>query len=110
LKSILYVLEEGGRDDRWPTEEVARLFKELPDFASEYIDLQRGKGFEGDPRESTRCDFHAHGRDEPCAGNINRKRKSQRGEKSDQNKRPRGVELDSMGFLQDFDFDSLFHP
>jgi hypothetical protein len=38
-KSILYVLEKSGDDGGWPTEEVARLFKELPAFAFDYIEF-----------------------------------------------------------------------
>ena len=95
--SVLYVLDEGGDDDRWPTEEVARLFKELPAFASDYIDFQRKRvlGYGGaDPRDTFRCRFHAHGHDEFCAGNFNRKRnfrKSSEGERSDSNKRLRVI-------------------
>jgi hypothetical protein len=94
-KSILYVLDKGWDDDRWPTEEVARLFKELPAFASDYIHFQRKRvlGYGGaDPRDVIRCRFHTHGPDEFCAGNFNRKRyfkQGLEGERSDQNKRLR---------------------
>jgi hypothetical protein len=109
-KSILYIMGEGGEDDRWPTKEVARLFQELPTFASEYIAVQRKGGSNGvglDPRDTIRCYFHIHDRGEPCAGNPNKKRKSPEGEKSDKNKRPRLVESDVFSQMEDFDFDSF---
>jgi hypothetical protein len=110
-QSILYVMDEGGEDDRWPTNEVTRLFRELPTFASEYITIQRKKGGKGravDPRDTIRCYFHAHDRGEPRAGNPN-KRKCSEGVKLNGNKRPRVVDLSSMDVLQDFDFDSFLH-
>jgi len=94
-ESILYVLDEGGDDDRWPTEEIARLFKELPAFASDYIDVQRKRVLRyggADPRVTSRCHFHTHGDDGPCGGNLSKK-KGLEGEKSDQKKRPRVLDL-----------------
>lgn len=110
-ESILYVMDEGGEDDRWPAKEVARLFRELPTFASEYIAVQRKKGGKGrgvDPRDTIRCYFHAHDRGEPRPGNPN-KRKSPEGAKSNGNKRPRVVEFSNLDVLQDFDFDAFLH-
>jgi hypothetical protein len=105
-ESILNIMDEVDDDDRWPTKEVARLFRELPTFASEYISVQR-KGMalrtRADPRDAGRCHFHTHKGDEPCAGNLN-KRKSPEGERSGENKRPR---MNTMDVLQDFDFDSF---
>jgi len=106
VESIFYVIEEAAEDDRWPTEEVAHLFQELPTFASEYISLQRKRIFNcrgADPRDASPCYFHTHGHDEPCAGNP-KKRKSPEGERCDENERPRTAEL---SVLQDFDFDSF---
>ncbi|PMD45668.1 hypothetical protein L207DRAFT_630078 [Hyaloscypha variabilis F] len=109
-ESIFYVMENATEDDRWSTEEVAPLFRELPTFASEYISVQRKRGIKGavDPRDASPCHFHTHGRDEPCAGNP-KKRKSPGGERCNENKRPRMVELENFSdaVLQDFDFDSF---
>ena len=109
-ESIFYVMEEAAEDDKWPTKEVAHLFRELPTFASEYISVQRkrkgGFHFRGaDPRGASPCYFHTHGRDKPCAENP-KKRKSPEGERPDDNKRPRVV--GSYASLQEFDLDSLF--
>jgi hypothetical protein len=108
-QSILYVMDEGGEDDRWPTKEVSRLFRELPTFASEYIAMQRKRGGKGrgvDPRDTIRCYSHAHDRGELRAGNPN-KRKSSEGANLNGNKRPRVVGFSNMDVLQDFDFDSF---
>lgn len=99
-KSILYVLDKSGDDDQWPTEEVARLFKELPAFASDYIEFQKkrilGSGAL-DPRDAIRCRFHTHGPDEFCAasaGSVTKKRSFWRlseDERSARNKRLRAA-------------------
>jgi hypothetical protein len=111
-QSIFYVMDEGGEDDRWPTKEIARLFRELPTFASEYIAMQRKRGGKGrgvDPRDTSRYYFHAHDRGEPRAGNPS-KRKSSEGVKLNGNKRPRVLDFSNIDVLQDFDFDSFLRP
>jgi len=110
VESILYVVGEAGEDDRWSTKEVARLFRELPTFASEYVAVQRNKGLDGrrkDPRYAIRCYFHIHDRGEPCAGNPS-KRKSPEGEMSDGFKRLRASDPNNVcDCLRDFDFNSF---
>ena len=43
-EGIFFVMERVALDARWPTEDVAHLFQELPTFASEYISVQRKRG------------------------------------------------------------------
>lgn len=102
-KSILYVMDEGGEDDKWPTEEVARLFRELPTFASEYLAVQRKAGLKSqgvDPRDTNRCHFHTHDPAGPCTGTSSKKRKSPEGERSEGCRWVRIEEFDFDLFLE----------
>jgi BTB/POZ domain len=111
-EGIFFVMERVALDARWPTEDVAHLFQELPTFASEYITVQRKRGGSNamnspDPRDASPCYFHTHGAGKPCAGNP-KKRKDPESERWGGKKRHLFGDVSPDGG-QDFDFDSFLH-
>ena len=86
-QAILFIKASRGRYEGWATEDVARLFHELPTFAKEYLTAQDEMG-EKDPRKTPQCYYHAHKVDVYCPGNPKRKRQNQEEEKVAQTKRP----------------------
>jgi hypothetical protein len=88
---MAYIVSTDGKDngleENWPTSDVARLNRELPNFAEALLRVQREMAQDSgvsDPRVMRSCGFHAHAFLDYCAANPHRKipckRKAQDGE------------------------------
>jgi hypothetical protein len=90
-RAMAYIVGTDGKDngleENWPTSDVARLNRELPNFAEALLRVQREMAQDSgvsDPRVMRSCGFHAHAFLDYCAANPHRKipckRKAQDGE------------------------------
>jgi hypothetical protein len=50
----------------WPTHALANLLRNQDDLAEDVLTLSRAGVKSSDPRKLPRCEFHSHGKDEPC--------------------------------------------
>ncbi|KAF7863070.1 hypothetical protein EAF04_007153 [Stromatinia cepivora] len=69
----MYYVFSNFRSERsnasWSTDEVAMVMKSHPDFAMDFLNLLRSNPVgvaAKDPYQLPKCDFHCHGKDEPC--------------------------------------------
>jgi hypothetical protein len=53
-------------NDKWPTHTLAKLMRDQEDLAEDILTLIRTGVKASDPRKLPRCEFHCHGKDEPC--------------------------------------------
>jgi hypothetical protein len=100
-RAMAYIVGTNGKDngleEHWPTSDIARLNRELPNFAEALLRVQREMAQDSgvsDPRVMRSCGFHAHAWEDYCAAKPHRKipckkRKAQDGEEPDRNKRSR---------------------
>jgi hypothetical protein len=67
-RSFYWVMDSSSKliNPNWPTHALAKLMRDQEDLAEEVLTLIRTGVKASDPRTLPRCEFHCHGKDEPC--------------------------------------------